>query len=146
MAAKSGSDHSFWNWLTTCKLHKTLRPVLSHSSESWILKNNDKNNLLVFERMVLRTIYGAGRENSQWRSGYNSELYYQAYHDHVVKIIKAGRLKWAGHLARMDGEPTKILTSSKPEERRVQGRRKFRWLHSIKNLKVRKVNNWWRKL
>jgi hypothetical protein len=60
---------------------------------------------------------------------------YQLCHDHVVEIIKADRLRWAGHLARMDGELAKILTSGKPEEKRVQSRPKFRWLDSIKKSK-----------
>jgi hypothetical protein len=50
------------------------------------------------------------------------------YHDLVGEITKA----W--HLARMDGELAKILTSGKPEERRIKGRPKFRWLDNIKNL------------
>lgn len=60
---------------------------------------------------------------------------YQLCHDYVIEIIKEGRLRWAGHLARMDGELAKILTSGKSKERRVQSRPKFRWFDSIKKSK-----------
>lgn len=46
-----------------------------------------------------------------------------------------GRLRWTGHLVRLDGELAVILTSGKPKERRVQSRPKFRWFDSIKKSK-----------
>jgi hypothetical protein len=40
-------------------IYKTLmRPVLLYGSETWVLTIREENRLLVFERKVLRTIYG----------------------------------------------------------------------------------------
>jgi hypothetical protein len=40
-------------------IYKTLiRPVLLYGSETWVLTKTDENQLLVFERKVLRTISG----------------------------------------------------------------------------------------
>jgi hypothetical protein len=45
-------------------IHKTLiRQVLLYSSETWVLTKREENQLLVFERKVLRTICGPKIEN-----------------------------------------------------------------------------------
>jgi hypothetical protein len=42
---------------TKFTIHKTLiRPVLLYGSETWVLTKREENQLLVFERKVLRTI------------------------------------------------------------------------------------------
>lgn len=41
-------------------LYKTLlRPILIYGSETWVLSKKDENRLLVFERKILRRIFGA---------------------------------------------------------------------------------------
>jgi hypothetical protein len=40
----------------------------------WVLTKRDENQLLVFEKKVLRTIYGPKIENGFYRSRYNHEL------------------------------------------------------------------------
>ena len=60
---------------TKCKIYKTLiRPVLTYSCGQWILKKSGENLILVFERKVLRTIFGAVREGERWKPRYNFEL------------------------------------------------------------------------
>jgi hypothetical protein len=56
-------------------IHKTLiRPVLLYGSETWVLTRREENQLLVFERKVLRTISGPIIENGVCRRRYNFEL------------------------------------------------------------------------
>ena len=44
---------------TRIKLYKTLiRPVLMYGAETWALNKEYKNKLAVFERRILRRIYG----------------------------------------------------------------------------------------
>jgi hypothetical protein len=53
---------------------------------------------------------------------------------HLVKMIKIVRLKWLGHIARMEDNalPCKKITFCQPE-----GRPKLRWLDSVlKDLKI----------
>ena len=41
------------------KIYKTIiRPVVTHSSETWTLTAKDENNLRIFERQILRKIFG----------------------------------------------------------------------------------------
>jgi hypothetical protein len=56
-------------------IHKTLiRPILLYGSETWVLTKREENQLLVFERKVLRTICGPKIENGVYRRRYNHEL------------------------------------------------------------------------
>jgi hypothetical protein len=44
---------------TETKIYKTMiRPVVTYASETWTLTAKDENNLCIFERQVLRKIYG----------------------------------------------------------------------------------------
>jgi hypothetical protein len=62
----------------------------------------------------------------------------------MVKIIKIARLKWLGHIARMeDNAPCKKITFSQPEGSRKKGTPKLRWPDSVlKDLKILKVIAW----
>jgi hypothetical protein len=60
---------------TKFTIHKTLIcPVLFYGSETWVLTKREENQLLVFERKVLRTICGPKIENGVFRRRYNNEL------------------------------------------------------------------------
>jgi hypothetical protein len=51
----------------------------------------------------------------------------------IIRIIKARRMRWAGHVARI-GEKRNVfrLLVGKPEGRRPLGRPRRRWLDNIK--------------
>ena len=55
----------------------------------------------VFERKILRRIYGPICEEATWRSRYNEELYCLYDETDLVTTIKITRLRWAGHIVRM---------------------------------------------
>jgi hypothetical protein len=60
---------------TKFTIHKTLiRPVLLYGSETWVLTKRKENQLLVFERKVLRTICGPKIKHGIYRRRYNHEL------------------------------------------------------------------------
>jgi hypothetical protein len=45
------------------KLYWTLiRPIIMYTSETWVLKENEIQKLMVFERKVLRKIFGPTKE------------------------------------------------------------------------------------
>ena len=54
---------------TVTKLYKALiRPVAVYGSECWVLTENTKHKLLVFERKILRRIFGPTQKaNGEWR-------------------------------------------------------------------------------
>jgi len=57
------------------KLYRTvIRPIVTYSSETWVLKETIMQKLLVFERKILRRIFGPTKENQIWRVKTNEEL------------------------------------------------------------------------
>jgi len=57
------------------KIYKTIiRPVITYSSESWTLTAIDENNLRIFERQILRKIFGPVNIDNVWRIGNNMEI------------------------------------------------------------------------
>ena len=57
------------------KLYTTvIRPIVTYASETWVLKGAIIQELLVFERKILRSIFGPTKENQIWRIKTNEEL------------------------------------------------------------------------
>jgi len=48
-----------------------IRPVLTYVSETWTLSKTNEQWLSLFERKVLRCIFGAKQENGTWRKDIN---------------------------------------------------------------------------
>jgi hypothetical protein len=114
-------------------IHKTLiRPVLLYGSETWVLTKRKKNQLLVFERKVLRTICSPIIENGVYRRRYNHELDREFDSPKALNFMKTSRLCYAGHIIRRPEDlPQKALFRAKPKERRNQGRPKSRWADEV---------------
>ena len=76
--------------------------VLLYGAETWTLTSSDDQALGAFEMKILRKIYGPFCDREEWRIRWNQELY-EIYDDiDVVKCIKIQRLRWLGHVARID--------------------------------------------
>jgi hypothetical protein len=104
-----------------------IRPVLTYASETWTLSKTNERWLGLFERMVLRCVFGAKQENGTWRKRYNRELYEIFNDSNIVNYVKAKRLVWAGHLVRMnDNRTLKKIFNTKPDGARSVGRPKLR--------------------
>ena len=59
--------------------------------------------LRVFENRILRRVFGPKKDkNGQWRKLYNEELYSLYRSPNTVRVINSRRLRWAGHVARME--------------------------------------------
>jgi len=102
-----------------------IRPVVTYSCETWILKETIINKLLVFERKILRKIFSPNNENDIWRIKTNQELDEIIKHKNIINFIRAQRLSWHGHIERMQGtRMVKAIYSWKPISRRPIGRPK----------------------
>jgi hypothetical protein len=104
----------------------------------------EQNRLLVFERRVLRKIYGPTLDNNgTWRIKTNKELEI-LIEKKIVRFIKSQRLRWAAHIMRMKATRTvKKVTEWKPCSSRTLGRPRLRWLDQVEeDLKKMKVRNW----
>jgi len=126
----------------TCKT--LIKPVLMFGAETWVLSKADELRLGVFERKILRRIYGPICEGAAWRSRYNEELYRLYDKIDLVTTIRMTRLRWAGHIVRMqDNLPCKKITLDKPEGRRRVGRPDLRWMDRVmRDAKRLGVRNW----
>ena len=95
-----------------------------------------------FERKMLRRILGPVCVEGQWRSRYNDELY-EMYGDlTVVQRIKLARLRWAGHVVRME---TRKVFLGRPEGRRRRGRPKLRWQDCVEASAIKAGLTDWQK-
>jgi len=71
----------------------------------------EEQAVLIFERKILRRIYGAKYENGEWKSRTNRELEEMSKGENIVKWIKGQMISWLGHLERMEEDrmPKKIF-------------------------------------
>jgi len=93
------------------KIHKTtIRPVVTYSSETWTLTAKDENKLRIFERQILRKTFGPVNIDNVRRIRNNMEIDNLTENAEVVRFITAQRIKWLGHIQRMDqARPTRKL-------------------------------------
>ena len=78
-----------------------IRPIVTYASETWVLKEAIIQKLLVFEREILRRIFGPTKENQILRVKTNEELDKPIKRKNIINHIKAQRLSWFGHVQRM---------------------------------------------
>lgn len=72
------------------KIYMTLiRLVLNYTCETWTLSVWDINNFLVFERQILRMIFGPVQCKEGWRIRSNNVLRKLIKGENFVKYIKA---------------------------------------------------------
>jgi len=85
----------------------------------------------MFKNMVLMRIFGPRRDEvkREWRRLHNEELNDLYSSPNIVRVIKSRRIRWAGHVVRMDEERGvyRVLVG-KPEEKRPLGRLRHRWV------------------
>jgi hypothetical protein len=84
----------------------------------------------VFENRILRRISGPKIDEvtGEWRKLHNEELHILYSSPNIIKQIKSRRMRWAGHVARMEEDRNvyKVLMG-KPEGKRPLGRPRRRW-------------------
>jgi hypothetical protein len=130
---------------TKLKLYYTvIRPIVTYSCEAWILKETIINKLLVFERKILRKIFGPKNENGMWQIKTDQELDEIIKHNNIINFIRAQRLSWLSHIERMQGtRMAKAIYCWKHISSRPIGRPKTRWVDDVrKDTQKLKVPNW----
>ena len=61
----------------------------------------EERALAVFERKILRKIYGRVKENELWRIRQNDELEAIIKGEKLVRFIKCQRIRWLGRIERL---------------------------------------------
>jgi hypothetical protein len=120
------------------KIYKTIiLPVVLYGCETWSLTLKKEHRLRVFENRVLRRIFGPTREEvtGEWRKLHSEELHNLYSSPDIVRQIKARRMRWAGHVARMgEGRNVYRVLVGKPEGKRhledqgIAGRMGTSWI------------------
>jgi hypothetical protein len=76
---------------------KLMLLVVVYGSECWTLTENIKQKLLVFERRILRRIFGPTQKaDGEWRLKTNEELKNAIRYENIVRHIKSKRLSGWG--------------------------------------------------
>jgi hypothetical protein len=111
-----------------------ILPVVLYGCETWSLILREENRLNVIENKVLSRIFGPKRDEvtGGWRKLHNEELRDLYSSPSMIRIVKARRMRWVGHVVRM-GEKRNAykLMVGKPEGKRPLGRPIRRWLDPV---------------
>jgi hypothetical protein len=112
-----------------------ILPVVLYGCKTWSLTLREEHRLGVFEKRVLRRIFGPRRDEvtGDWRKLHNEELYNLYSSPNIIRLVKSKRMRWAGHAARM-GETRNAyrILVGKPEGKRPLGRPRHRCMDNIK--------------
>jgi hypothetical protein len=82
----------------------------------------------VLENRVLRRITGPKRDGG-WRKLHNEELHNLHTSPSIIRIIQSRRMRWAGHVARMEEKRNVYrLLVGKPEGKGPIGIPRRRWI------------------
>jgi len=106
-------------------------------------EENIIQKILIFDRKILRRIFGPTKENQIWRIKSNEELDKLLKHENIV-YIKAQRLSWFVHVQRMpETRAAKKIFKWNPLTTRPRGRPKHKWEDNIVQvLGQMKIKNW----
>jgi hypothetical protein len=66
------------------------------------MTSEEMNALRIFERKIVRRIHGPINEGESWRIRTNKETEDKLEGADIVKFIKFLRLRWCGHIERMN--------------------------------------------
>ncbi|GFW12555.1 uncharacterized protein TNCV_818071 [Trichonephila clavipes] len=105
-------------------MHVKLGPCLEQM--------RDENMISIYERKILRFLFGGIQENVTWRRRSNLELYQSYKESDIVNFTKIQRIKWAGHVIRMNEDrTTRKVFIAQPIGTRRKGRPNFRWIDGL---------------
>ena len=115
------------------KLHlynSMVKTVLLYGSESWRITESDRQRLDVFHNSALRKIC-----RIFWPEKITNEALYDITNSEPMgQIVKKRRLRWFGHVSRMDiGRIPHVSLNWTPIGKRKKGRPKATWRSTVVN-------------
>ena len=120
--------------------------VLLYGAETWIVKVEHLRRLNFFHNRCIRSILGVSRIQ-QWKERISSKQLAIKFgmEESISDMLKTQRLRWLGHLARMNpNRMPKQLLFGELEKRRTCHGTKRRWRDIAKSdLQLVKIENWY---
>jgi len=91
-------------------------------------KNQNKTDQLIFERKILRGIFGSCMDEikGEWRIRKNEEIKQLYQMNDIIRETKKRRLQWAGHAWRKEGTLIRMVQCGTPQGKRSLGRPRLR--------------------
>lgn len=140
-------------------IYKTVtRPVVLYASETWTINTEEQTRLTMWQRKVLRRIFGERKEVEIWARRKNKAIeqkgaLWRSKYSGSGEGAKAEIARACGKNGRVKntknnndkanwGEEKKRTTKRKVED---GSRKEYRHTKGIKMEKVEKNRNWWRK-
>ena len=134
--------HFVQNLLSSSLLSKNIKiriyrtiilPVVLYGCETWSLTLREERRLRVFDKRVLRRIFGPKRQDvtRERKKRYNEELNDLYSAPNISWVIISRRMRWAGHVA-CTGRNGYMVLAGKPERKGSLGRPRRRWEDNIK--------------
>jgi len=120
------------------QLHTILiRPEITYEAKAWLLRKNEERKLLVFERKMLRKIFGPvkDRETGKWiiRKNEEDELERLFRKENILSTIRSRRLPWAGHAVRSQNSIIRMIMDENQVSKKPLERPRLRWEDVIRN-------------
>ena len=85
------------------KIYRTVILPVLYGCETWSLTLREERRLSVFEKRVLRRVFGPKKDEvtGDWRKLHNEELSDLYSLQNILRVVKSRRMRWARHVARM---------------------------------------------
>jgi hypothetical protein len=83
------------------RIYKTNFAVVLYGCETWSLTLREEHRLSLFEKRVLRRIFGPRRDEVMggWRKLQKEELHNLYSSSNTIRKFKSMRIRWTGHIA-----------------------------------------------
>jgi hypothetical protein len=73
-----------------------------YGCETWSLTLKEEHRLRVFENRLQRKVFGSRRSNRKFDKIACEQLQALYSSPNIINVLKARRVGWAGHVARME--------------------------------------------
>jgi len=102
--------------------------------ETWTLTKRDRKQLNIFERKVYRRILGPiyDNEKENWRILTDKEIYAIVQKPTIIETIRLNRLRWFGHVQRVEGNGIPKMVLYMNLGTRLRGRPRSRWQDEVR--------------
>ena len=110
-----------------------MKPVVTYGCEAWTLTSQDEQQLRIFERRILRKIFGpVQNDDRSWRISMSDELNKLIENADIMRFITSRKIAWLGHVMWMgDRRTPKKILERKPIGTRIRGRPRKRWITDV---------------